>query len=78
MFSFFGFGGKKRSKLGKFIDKHGYTQEDLREESRVSRNTVSKACNDPNYIPSPSVLKKLMKAIRKIDSNAKMDDFFDV
>jgi transcriptional regulator with XRE-family HTH domain len=79
LFSFFGFGSsKKRSKLGKLIDQHGYTQEELREESGVSRNTVSTACNDPEYVPSPAVLKKLMKAIRKLDPGAKADDYFDI
>lgn len=79
MLSLFGFGtGKKRSKLGKMIDRAGYTQENLAEESGVSRNTVSKACNDPDYVPSPAVLKKLMRAIRKIDPNARVDDYFDV
>ncbi|UQD50974.1 transcriptional regulator [Bacillus methanolicus] len=70
--------GKKRSKLGKFLDKHGYTQEELKEFSRVSRNTVSKACNDPDYIPSPIVMKKLLKAIRKIKPTAKINDFWDM
>ncbi|WP_110928754.1 helix-turn-helix domain-containing protein [Bacillus massiliglaciei] len=79
MFSIFGFGSsKKRSKVGKLIDKHGYTQEELVEASGVSRNTVSKVCNDPDYVPSPNVLKKLMKAIRSIDANAKADDYFNI
>lgn len=79
LFSFFRFGsGKQRSKLGKLIDQHGYSQEELREESRVSRNTISRACNDSEYVPSPTVLKKLMKAIRKLDPEAKADDYFDI
>lgn len=79
MFSLFGFEGKKRrSKLGKMLDRHGYSQEELREESGVSRNTVSKACNDPDYVPSPIVMKKLMKAIRKVDPGAPVDKYFDV
>jgi transcriptional regulator with XRE-family HTH domain len=79
MFSFFGFGtGKKRSKVGKLIDKHGYTQEELREASGVSRNTISRVCNEAGYVPSPNVLKKIMKAIRSIEPGAKADDFFDI
>jgi transcriptional regulator with XRE-family HTH domain len=79
MFSIFGFGsGKKRSKVGKLIDRHGYTQEELREFSGVSRNTISKVCNDPDYVPSPGVLKKLMNAIRALDPGAKADDYFDL
>ncbi|TYS57918.1 helix-turn-helix transcriptional regulator [Bacillus infantis] len=79
MFSTWGFGsGKKRSKLGKWIDRQGYTQEELKAASGVSRNTISKACNDPDYVPSPTVLKKLMKAIRQIKPDARAYDYFDL
>ncbi|MGD6879290.1 helix-turn-helix domain-containing protein [Bacillus infantis] len=79
MFSIWGFGsGKKRSKLGKWIDRQGYTQEELKAAAGVSRNTISKACNDPDYVPSPTVLKKLMKAIRQIKPDARADDYFDL
>jgi transcriptional regulator with XRE-family HTH domain len=79
LFTFFRFSsGKKRSKLGQLIDREGYSQEELRAESGVSRNTISRACNDPDYVPSPIVLKKLMKAIRKLDPGAKAEDYFDI
>lgn len=70
--------GKKRSKVGKFIDKHGYTQEDLKKISKVNRNTVSKICSDPDYIPSGSTMKKILKALRELDPSAKTDDFFNI
>lgn len=70
--------GKKRSKVGKFIDKYGYTQEDLRQASGISRNTISKICNDPDYVPSGTIIKKVMKAIRKIKPDANASDFFNI
>lgn len=70
--------GKPRSKVGKLIDRHGYTQEEFVAAAKVSRNTISKVCSDPEYVPSPSVLKKIMKAIRSIDPGAKADDYFDI
>ncbi|MCM3456557.1 helix-turn-helix transcriptional regulator [Heyndrickxia oleronia] len=70
--------GKKRSKVGKLIDRTGYTQEDLAKVSKVSRNTVSKICSDPDYLPSGVVIKKIMKAIKQIDPNAKTEDYFDL
>jgi transcriptional regulator with XRE-family HTH domain len=74
----FGFGlGKRRSKLGKWLDRNGYTQEDLVSESGVSRNTISKVCSDPDYIPSGRVIKKILKAIRKVDPDVTIDDFWD-
>ncbi|MCQ6275904.1 helix-turn-helix transcriptional regulator [Bacillus sp. V3B] len=70
--------GKPRSKLGKWMDKRGLDQQDLAKAARVSKNTISKACNEKDYIPRQDVIKKLLTAIRKIDSNAKMSDFWDM
>ncbi|MCM3487912.1 helix-turn-helix transcriptional regulator [Alkalihalophilus marmarensis] len=70
--------GKPRSKLGKWLDKNGLEQQDLARESRVSENTISKACNDKEYIPGNQTMKKILKAVRKIDSNKKMSDFWDM
>jgi hypothetical protein len=39
---------------------------------------VSKACNDPDYIPSPTIMKKILKAIREIKPGAKINDFWDM
>lgn len=69
---------KKRSRLGKFLDREGYTQEELVKASKVSRNTVSRICSDPEYTPNGSTIKRIMKAIRELDPTAKTDDFFDI
>ncbi|WP_100408476.1 helix-turn-helix domain-containing protein [Bacillus solitudinis] len=69
---------KKRSKVKKFLDVNGYSQEDLVNATKVSRNTISKVCSDPDYTPSTGVIKKIMKAIREIDPSAKSTDFFDL
>lgn len=69
---------KKRSKVGRFIDRHGYTQEELMKAAKIGRSTVSRVCSDPDYVPSGSTIKKIMKAIRQLDPNAKTDDFFDM
>ncbi|MEV5114702.1 helix-turn-helix transcriptional regulator [Peribacillus frigoritolerans] len=75
----FRFGKRKpRSKVGKLIDKHGYTQEEFVSASGISRNTISRVCSDPRYVPSAGVLKKIMKAVRSIDEGAKADDYFDL
>lgn len=70
--------GKKRTSLGRWLDQHRWTQEELSQKAKINRDTVSKACNDKNYIPGPSVMKKILNAIRKVDSNAKMNDFWDM
>ncbi|PDZ42370.1 helix-turn-helix domain-containing protein [Bacillus wiedmannii] len=75
---FWKFGGKQRTKLGRFIDSHGYNQIDLEKEAKLSRPTVTKACNDKEYIPSPTVMKKILKAVRQIKPKAKSQDFWDM
>jgi transcriptional regulator with XRE-family HTH domain len=70
--------GKKRTKVGRWLDKHGYTQEELKDNAKIGRNTASRICSDPDYTPTGATIKKVMKAIRKIDPGAKVDDFFDM
>lgn len=69
---------KKRSRLGKFLDREGFSQEELVKVSKVSRNTISRICSDPEYAPTGSTIKKIMKALKELDPNAKVDDFFDM
>lgn len=70
--------GKPRSSLGKWLDSRGLEQQDLGREAKVSKNTMTKVCNDQEYIPRPDVMKKLLIAIRKVDPEAKMSDFWDM
>ncbi|MBT2727534.1 helix-turn-helix transcriptional regulator [Bacillus sp. ISL-75] len=70
--------GKSRSNLGKWLDQKGLEQQDLAKDANVSKNTVTKACSDKDYIPRQDVIIKLLKAIRKLDPQAKMSDFWDM
>lgn len=70
--------GKTRSKLGKWLDSRGLSQQELGKEAKVSKNTLSRVSNDPEYIPRRDVMKKILDAIRKIDPEAKMSDFWDM
>jgi transcriptional regulator with XRE-family HTH domain len=70
--------GKKRTPIGKWIDRNQWSQEKLREKSRVSRDTISRMCNDKNYIPGPTVKKKILDTIRKVEPNIKSSDFWDM
>jgi predicted transcriptional regulator len=69
---------KTRSKLGKFLDKRGISQEWLVKHSGVSRNTISSLCSDMDYDPRLSTIRQVMKALRKIDRSVKIDDFFNI
>ncbi len=73
--------GKKRSKLGRFIDNTlGYGgQERVREVSKLSRDIITKACRNDDYIPSGSTMKALLAAVRKLTGReVKADDFWNM
>ncbi|PEF40003.1 helix-turn-helix domain-containing protein [Bacillus wiedmannii] len=69
---------KKRSKLGKWLDKKGIPQKELEKATQLNKNTISRACNDSNYIPSERVIKKILKAVKRVDSKIKMSNFWDM
>ncbi|UED78071.1 transcriptional regulator [Brevibacillus sp. DP1.3A] len=75
--------GKKRSKLGQFIDSHHIdgrrlTQEWLVDESKVSRETISKLCSDTDKMPAGTTMKKILQVLRKVDPHVKQDDFWSM
>jgi len=70
--------GKPRSKIGKFLDQRGISQEWLAKKTKLSSNTISKIASDKDYSPSLATIKKVMKAIREVDKDAKSDHFFDI
>lgn len=71
--------GKKRSILGSWLDTRGISQQWLSQNSKVSRSTISELCKkDPENYPTQGTIKKIMKTIRRIDPNAKVEDFFDM
>lgn len=72
------FGGKPRTRVGKWLDARGISQEWLVRKTRISRTTISKISSDDEYSPTLPTIKKLMKAIREVDPAAKPDDFFDM
>lgn len=58
--------GKPRSIFGKFIDRHNILQERIREVSGVSRDTLTRVCSDPGYMPSGTTMSALLKAVRSL------------
>ncbi|USK84793.1 helix-turn-helix domain-containing protein [Peribacillus asahii] len=72
------FGGKPRSKVGRWLDNRGISQEWLSTKTKISRNTISKIASDKDYSPTLATIKKIMKAIREVDPNARSEDFFDM
>lgn len=70
--------GKPRSRLGKWLDDRGISQEWLSKKTKISSNTISKIASDKNYSPTLKTIQKIMKAVKEVDPKAKSDDFFDM
>ncbi len=60
----------------KWLDRHGIEQKEILKATKISSATLTKACRDKTYIPTPLVMKKLLKTIRKIDPYAQPHDFW--
>jgi transcriptional regulator with XRE-family HTH domain len=72
------FGGKPRTRFGKWLDERGISQEWIARKTKISRNTISKIAGDKEYSPSLRTIQKIMKAIREVDPSANSNDFFDM
>lgn len=71
--------GKKRSKLGKWLDNRGVSQSWLAKKAGVNRNTINDlAAGDNERAPTTRTISKILKALKEIDPNVKADDFFDI
>lgn len=69
--------GKKRSRLGKFIDSKGITQGDLAKRSGLGRNTISRACDgDGDIYATPSTQVKIVGALRRMGYDVRAEDFW--
>lgn len=69
--------GKKRSKLGEFLDYHKITQSNAAGRAGVNKETMSRLCNDDSYIPAFRTVSKIMRVVREVDSGVKISDFFN-
>lgn len=70
--------GKPRTRLGKWMDKQGITQQWLAKKAGLNKSTVSELTTDKERIPSGTTMQKILRALREIDPNVKSSDFWDI
>ncbi|MDQ6600908.1 helix-turn-helix transcriptional regulator [Bacillus salipaludis] len=70
--------GKDKPRLAKYLSRHGLSQKDLQEGSGVSRATINRLCTDSDHQPTLGTAKKIVKFLRKFDSDITYEDFFDM
>ncbi|WP_182103183.1 helix-turn-helix domain-containing protein [Niallia taxi] len=69
--------GKKRSKLGRYIDRNSIQQTEL-EKAGISRATVSRLCSSDDNQPTLKTAKKIISFLKKYDKSIDYKDFFDL
>jgi hypothetical protein len=69
--------GKNRSNFGRWMDKQKDVKKvELKRASKLSSNTISKLCSDPEYHPIFFKLNKINQVFKKLGKNIDLNDFF--
>lgn len=58
-------------------DQEEYNKNEFAVAADISRVTIITACNDRGWIPSQTVMKKIMDVVKRIDPNKKASHFWD-
>jgi predicted transcriptional regulator len=67
---------KSRSRLGKWLDRKGVTQEWLVKETGISRSSISDLCDDTVSSPRSETRSRIIKTLRQVDPNVSASDFW--
>lgn len=72
-------GKSDRSEFGKFLDKHKISQQEVVNNSNVSKSTISRLCQNDGFQPNMRTASKIIKAIRNLTGkNVDYDDFWSM
>lgn len=66
------------SKFAKFLKRHDLTQAEIARESKVSPSVISRLTQGDAFKPSMQNGTKILKALKKYDSNVDYDDFWSM
>ena len=73
----FKLGKRNRSKLAEFLNRNDLTQQDLANESGVSKSTIIRVCQGDNFSPTMRNAQKIIKALKKLTGKkVDYDDFW--
>lgn len=71
--------GKKRTRFGRWLDKQkDINQLELEKATKLSRPTISRLCNDKDYIPKYSTIFRINNGLRKLKKDVKVEDFLQI
>lgn len=70
---------KMSTKFGDWFynEQDEYNQNEFADEAGVSRATIITACNQTGWMPSQTVMKKIMDVVKDIDPSKRASHFWD-
>lgn len=70
--------GKPRSKFGKWLDREGIQQVEVAKKANVSTATITRICNEKEYVPKISTWVKVQRALKSMGYDVDRNNFFDM
>lgn len=70
--------GKPRSKFGKWVDKNGIMQREIAKKAKISEMSLTRMCNDKDYVPKISTWVKVQRALKSMGYDVDRDNFFNM
>ncbi|WP_144635981.1 transcriptional regulator [Priestia megaterium] len=71
--------GQTRTKFGYWIDSQkDINQSKIIKASGMSKGTIYRLCNDPNFRPKHSTVACINKGLKKLKKNVKVEDFLNL
>jgi putative transcriptional regulator len=79
LYNWFSLGKRHRSKLAKFLEKNEILQQELADQSGVSKSTISRICQGDEFAPNMRTAQKIIKALKQMtNKNIHYDDFWSM
>lgn len=67
---------KPRTRLGRWLDNNGYSQQEMIELTKINKTTMSSLCNDKNYDPHDGTKIKIIGTLKRKGYDVRIDDFW--
>lgn len=68
--------GRQRTKLGKYIDLYKVSQDEISKQSGLGKNTLTRICSDPDYIPSSLTRRRVLHCLQSMGYGCSESDFW--
>jgi hypothetical protein len=69
---------QKRSKLGRWLERHNRDTDWLIHATGIERKTVEELAKNPNKNPRMITIRKIFSAVKRVDPTIKVSDLWDM